>query len=81
MGSPYSVNNANRAWKDDYDARKRRLAECLERIAELGPPSVAFPHGVACGLAGGNWERDCLPRLRAFASENPSIIAAALHKL
>lgn len=29
--------------------------ECLNRVAELDPKTVAIPYGIGCGMAGGNW--------------------------
>lgn len=47
---------------DDTPAnRERWFAECLEELAQQlfrkGVTSVAFPHGIGCGLANGDWFR------------------------
>ena len=43
-----------------YETKEIRLdwfLECLRRIALIDNlESVAFPYGIGCGLAGGNWE-------------------------
>lgn len=45
------------------DSEERRLAafqQCLDQITkipDISGKSVAFPHGIGCGLAGGNWEK------------------------
>jgi O-acetyl-ADP-ribose deacetylase (regulator of RNase III) len=49
--------------KYSRDSEERRLAafqQCLDRIAEIpniSGKTVAFPYGIGCGLAGGNWEK------------------------
>ena len=42
--------------EDTYEARKEWFQMCLNRIAKIkGLKSIAFPHGIGCGLAGGKW--------------------------
>ena len=43
---------------DNAEQREEWFAECLERIPKKYKKlkSIAFPHGIGCGLAGGNWE-------------------------
>ena len=59
---------------DGKAAREGWFRQCLAAIAQLSPPpsSVAFPHEIGCGLAGGDWPRyDAM--LKAFADANPSM--------
>ena len=28
---------------------------CIAEVLKLAPPSIAFPHGIGCGIANGNW--------------------------
>jgi hypothetical protein len=56
--------------------REKWFAECLQAVSQLPaasrPRSIAFPHQIGCGLAGGNWER--YARMIAdFATANPEI--------
>lgn len=40
------------------DSKKMRLkyfSECLDKMAKLNLPEIAFPYLIGCGLAGGNW--------------------------
>jgi len=44
--------------RDGYAARERAFAEALARVLEIPDlKSVAFPSGIGCGLAGGDWKR------------------------
>jgi len=53
--------------KDGYEARKVAFAKCLVKIARLPQlGSVAFPWGVGCGAAGGDWVQ-YLAILKRFA--------------
>lgn len=57
---------------DGKAAREGWFRQCLAAIGQLSPPpsSVAFPHEIGCGLAGGDWPRyDAM--LQAFADDNP----------
>lgn len=41
---------------DGEDARVKYFIECLDAISKIEDlESVAFPYGIGCGLAGGNW--------------------------
>ena len=47
-----------RSARDSAGQREQWFVQCLEQIAAIpGVQSVAFPYGIGCGLAGGNWER------------------------
>jgi len=41
---------------DGHAAREKYFAQCLMEIAKLKPDSLAFPWGIGCGAAGGEWE-------------------------
>jgi len=41
---------------DGFKAREEYFARCLMEIAKLQPESLAFPYGIGCGAAGGEWE-------------------------
>jgi O-acetyl-ADP-ribose deacetylase (regulator of RNase III) len=42
--------------KDGFRARQEYFMRCLDRLAEVrNLQSVAFPYGIGCGAAGGNW--------------------------
>ncbi len=42
--------------KDGNEVRRNAFAECLNKIAEIPDlHSVAFPEGIGCGAAGGDW--------------------------
>lgn len=46
---------------DTEDHRADLFGECLERITTEHPniKTIAIPHGIGCGLAGGNWNLYC----------------------
>lgn len=42
---------------EDENKRKLAFLYCLKQISEIPEiESIAFPYGIGCGLAGGNWE-------------------------
>jgi O-acetyl-ADP-ribose deacetylase (regulator of RNase III) len=43
--------------KDTKDAREEWFRQCLEAMKLLDTDEIAFPYGIGCGLAGGNWKR------------------------
>ena len=77
MGLPLKYNRVTPAPHDSRQAREGWFARCLDAIAALRPPpeSIAFPHQIGCGLAGGEWSR-YEQMLLQFAEENPSIHVA-----
>jgi len=54
--------------------REAWFLSCLAALARVNPPlrSIAFPHEIGCGLAGGNWPR-YEAMLKDFAAHNPGI--------
>jgi O-acetyl-ADP-ribose deacetylase (regulator of RNase III) len=53
---------------DHYELRKEYFAACLEKIGQLtNISSIAFPHRIGCGIAGGNWE-EYVQMLNEFAN-------------
>jgi len=43
--------------KDNPNLRKQSFQKCLDKISEIKDlESIAFPYGIGCGAAGGNWE-------------------------
>lgn len=46
----------------DYDALEKGL-EKVEEFASINDFSVAIPHGIGCGLGGGDWEGVVLPMI------------------
>lgn len=55
--------------KDGSRARRVAFANCLLKILRIpNLHSVAFPWGIACGAAGGDWGR-YLPMLERFAAK------------
>ena len=63
-------------------SRIRLFQKGLDKILELAPSSVAFPHRIGCGLAGGDWKvyskmiRDFETRLQEL---NPSAYVTIYH--
>lgn len=42
---------------EDENKRKLAFLRCLKQISEIPDlESIAFPYGIGCGLAGGDWE-------------------------
>ncbi|KAL1500348.1 hypothetical protein AB1Y20_013012 [Prymnesium parvum] len=75
MGVPGRYNRVQPSPPSD-SARQREswFAQCLQAISELRPKprSIAFPHQIGCGLAGGNWDR-YESMLMTFAQANPDV--------
>lgn len=58
---------------DSARDRERYFGQCLEAIGRLkNVTSVAFPHKIGCGLAGGSW-RNYEALLRNFAAAHPQV--------
>lgn len=59
---------------DSCQQREQWFSECIKAIDALGDlsPSIAFPHEIGCGLAGGRWAHyeDMIVR---WAREHPGI--------
>ena len=73
-GKAGAYNRVQPSPKEDNAVRERWFRECLHAIVELRPrpASIAFPHRIGCGLAGGSWEAyDAM--LASFAREHPDI--------
>lgn len=52
---------------DNYVARREFFRSCLQALADLpNLESVAFPYGIGCSMAGGNWE-EYLADIEKFA--------------
>lgn len=55
----YEKVKAERGVKETAALREQWFSECLVELAvqlrELDVQTVAFPHGIGCGLAGGDW--------------------------
>ena len=61
--------------EDSKISRLKAFEKCLTQIAELHSEesfSVAFPYGIGCGLAGGDW-KEYEKMLRDFANLFPHI--------
>lgn len=52
--------------------RQLYFKQCLSKIAEMAPKSVAMPFNIGCGLAGGDW-KIYSKMLEEFAKANPGI--------
>jgi hypothetical protein len=77
MGTPGKYNRVKPAPPSDSAAtRERSFQECLEKVGALQggsrPSSIAFPHEIGCGLAGGNWH-NYRKLIEAFAGANKDI--------
>ena len=60
MGAPGKYNRVQPAPPSDLAAaREAWFAQCLQAIGNLEPKpkSLALPHEIGCGLAGGDWSR------------------------
>ena len=66
-------------YPDDKESRCVYFQQCLEKIAENAPKSMAFPYGNGCGLAGGNWIVYSA-MIDAFAQKYPDI-SIVIYKL
>ena len=76
MGAPGKYRRVTPMPADSAAERVRWFQQCLDRIAalmsELRLPSIAFPHEIGCGLAGGNWAT-YNQMLVEFARANPRV--------
>lgn len=55
--------------RDGFRARRVAFANCLLKVLRVPDlHSVAFPWGIACGAAGGDWDR-YLPMIERFAAK------------
>jgi len=80
MGRPYAYNNGGpQAVPDSHEDREKWFVDCLQKVAELDPKSVAIPYKIGCGLAGGDWNRYS-KILNRFADDHPSV-SVVLYKL
>lgn len=65
---------------DSADKRRVWFQTCLAQVAGIpGLTSVAFPHGIGCGAAGGHWP-EYHRMLAAFAATVPHV-RVVLYKL
>jgi O-acetyl-ADP-ribose deacetylase (regulator of RNase III) len=59
--------------RDGYEARQEAFAACLEKISKIpGLKSIAFPWGIGCGAAGGDWEK-YQKMISEFESSTPGV--------
>jgi O-acetyl-ADP-ribose deacetylase (regulator of RNase III) len=59
---------------DTKQMRIKWFQQCLEKISEIKDlDSIAFPHNIGCGLAGGDW-KVYEKMLNEFASKTKSIV-------
>lgn len=82
MGKPYMYGQTVK--EDSYRSRLLWFNSCLSKIGnnlkDTANTSLAFPWGIGCGLAGGDWERDYYPCLYKFSIDYPQI-EIVLYKL
>ena len=74
MGAPGKYNRvAPCPPSDSASTRASWFKQCLAAIGALDPPlpSLAFPHEIGCGLAGGDWRR-YEAMILEFAQEHPT---------
>ena len=72
MGPPGKYRRVTPMPDDSAAERLAWFGECLGRIAALRLPSIAFPHEIGCGLAGGDWST-YNRLLVSFAEANPGV--------
>lgn len=69
----YERVKRERGIQETAEIREQWFAQCLElltvQMTMLNLTSVAFPKGIGCGLAGGNWQRYSA-MIQAFSSAN-----------
>jgi len=68
-GSPKYPNSS----KDGYNVRQKYFRQGLSKLAEVTDlHSVAFPWGIGCGAAGGDWPT-YLQMIQEFAASVPEV--------
>jgi len=76
MYGQYAYGSHNTV-KEDKKMREQWFAEALEKLRvwliENNVTSVAFPYGIGCGLAGGDWHT-YLYMLEMFAKDAPYVV-------
>ncbi len=73
MGQPGKYFTFMPESKSDTSAHRQTFfGLCLAELAKLAPCSVAIPHQIGCGLAGGNWET-YRTMIETFAVAHPDI--------
>jgi hypothetical protein len=57
MGAAGKYNRVKPAPDDSKEQRELWFQQCLAEVGKLDPKpsSIAFPHEIGCGLAGGSW--------------------------
>jgi hypothetical protein len=72
-GKPNTLKDPSGIVIDDtFKSRLNWFKECLEKVAELKPKSIAIPYKIGCGLAGGSWT-SYYKALQEFSQKYPSI--------
>jgi len=70
-GKPFTGINHKKRFKDDtYENRLKWFEECLKKVAELKPKSLALPHNLGCSGSGGDWN-DYSDKIQEFCDDNP----------
>ena len=58
MFAQYDPGKSKSSGQDTIKQREAWFQKCLEKISKIkGLKSIAFPYGIGCGLAGGEWKR------------------------
>lgn len=66
---------------DGFKAREIYFNRCLQHIAKIDNlDSVAFPYGIGCGAAGGNWNK-YFKMLEEFADQVSEVARVSIYKL
>jgi hypothetical protein len=79
-GKPFTGINKAKRFKDDTKVNRLKwFKECLERISELKPKSIAVPNRLGCFRNGANWE-DYSDALQEFSDLNPQCYVMMYHE-
>jgi len=58
---------------ESKSTREKLFQQCLEQISTMDSiKSVAFPYGIGCGLAGGDWNR-YFSMIQSWSTQHPTI--------
>lgn len=73
-GTSYWRHYPESAVVETFESRELWFATCLDALGKhvdtLDAPVIAFPHGIGCGLAGGDWSH-YKKMIEAFALSHP----------
>jgi hypothetical protein len=70
-GKPFTGINKNKRFKNDTEEnRKLWFEQCLKKLSDLKPTSLALPHRFGCYRNGADWN-EYSDKIQEFADQQP----------